>query len=69
MQLAFHGACTIKAKLETDIRNAQKAGYSALEIWTEKLDVYLEEINIWQLFPRHNNAFQNLLYTVYNVSS
>ena len=49
MQLAFHGACTIKAKLETDIRNAQKAGYSALEIWTEKLDVYLEQHTVEDL--------------------
>jgi 2-keto-myo-inositol isomerase len=43
MQLAFHGATTIKASLEADIRNAQQAGYSALEIWTEKLDEYLEK--------------------------
>jgi 2-keto-myo-inositol isomerase len=42
MQLAFHGATTIKADLEADVRNAAQAGYSALEIWTEKLDVYLE---------------------------
>ena len=42
MQIAFHGATTIKASLEDDIRNAAQAGYSALEIWTEKLDVYLE---------------------------
>jgi hypothetical protein len=26
MQLAFHGATTIKANLESDIRNSQQAG-------------------------------------------
>jgi 2-keto-myo-inositol isomerase len=46
MQLAFHGATTINATLEADIRNSQEAGYSALEIWTDKLDVYLEKHSV-----------------------
>ena len=44
MQLAFHGATTITASLEADIRNSQQAGYTALEIWTEKLDAFLEQL-------------------------
>ncbi len=49
MQLAFHGATTIKADLETDIRISQQAGYGALEIWTEKLDAYLETHSVADL--------------------
>ncbi len=63
MQLAFHGATTIKANLESDIRNSQQAGYSALEIWTEKLDVYLERhsvIDLKTLFEQHQIAPKTL---------
>ena len=49
MQLAFHGATTITASLEADIRNSQQAGYTALEIWTEKLDAFLEHRSVEDL--------------------
>jgi hypothetical protein len=63
MQLAFHGATTIKANLETDILNSQLAGYSALEIWTEKLNVYLEQHSVADLktlFEQHKIAPKTL---------
>ena len=59
MRLAFHGATTIKADLETDIRISQQAGYGALEIWTEKLDAYLETHSVADLkalFVEHGIA-------------
>jgi 2-keto-myo-inositol isomerase len=63
MQLAFHGATTIKASLEVDISNSQEAGYSALEIWTDKLDVYLQNQSVAELkalFEKHNIAPKTL---------
>ncbi len=63
MQLAFHGATTIRANLEADIRNAGDAGYSALEIWTEKMDVYLETHSVQELkelFAQHQVAPKTL---------
>lgn len=41
MILAFHGATTRTSNLETDVRVSAQAGYQALEIWAEKIDVYL----------------------------
>ncbi len=41
MLLAFNGATTQKAKLETDIETAATAGFKALEISAAKLDQYL----------------------------
>lgn len=41
MLLAFHGATTPKAKLETDIETAAAAGFKGLEIAVTKLDQYL----------------------------
>ncbi len=63
MQLAFHGATTINASLEADISNSREAGYSALEIWTEKLDVYLERYTVNDLktlLERHSIAPKTL---------
>jgi 2-keto-myo-inositol isomerase len=42
MQLAFHGATSMHANLETDIQVSQQAGYVALELWAGKVDTYLE---------------------------
>jgi 2-keto-myo-inositol isomerase len=42
MQLAFHGATTMKADLETDIAVSAQAGYVALELWAGKVDTFLE---------------------------
>jgi len=41
MILAFHGATTKTSSLETDVLITAQAGYRALEIWAEKMDVYL----------------------------
>ncbi|MBE0698420.1 MAG: sugar phosphate isomerase/epimerase [Anaerolineaceae bacterium] len=41
MILAFHGATTKTSSLETDVLISAQAGYRALEIWAEKMDVYL----------------------------
>ena len=43
MQLAFHGATTIKADLEADILNSQQAGYSAL---ADILSIFLGRIGL-----------------------
>jgi 2-keto-myo-inositol isomerase len=42
MILAFHGATTKTSPLETDVAITAKAGYKALELWAEKIDVYLQ---------------------------
>jgi 2-keto-myo-inositol isomerase len=42
MILAFHGATIKTSNLETDVTVTAKAGYRALELWAEKIDVYLE---------------------------
>lgn len=42
MQLAFHGATSMKADLQTDIEVSAKAGYVALELWASKVDTYLK---------------------------
>jgi len=42
MQLAFHGATSMKADLQTDIEVSAKAGYVALELWAAKVDTYLK---------------------------
>lgn len=42
MKLALNGATTMKADLATDIRAAQIAGFTYLEIWAAKLRKYLE---------------------------
>ncbi len=41
MILAFHGATTRTSNLETDVAVTAKAGYRALELWAEKVDIYL----------------------------
>jgi 2-keto-myo-inositol isomerase len=41
MILAFHGATTKTSNLETDVAITAQAGYQALEVWAEKIDVYL----------------------------
>ena len=41
MKLAFHGASTMTSDLETDVAITARAGFEALEIWTEKMDRYL----------------------------
>lgn len=49
MQLAFHGATSMKADLETDIRVSSEAGYVALELWTDKVDRFLEQHSVQDL--------------------
>lgn len=41
MLLAYHGATSMKADLETDIRACAAAGFKALELWAAKMDKYL----------------------------
>jgi 2-keto-myo-inositol isomerase len=41
MKLAFHGATTMTSDLETDVSITAGAGFKALEVWTEKMDRYL----------------------------
>ena len=43
MKLAFHGATTMTSDIETDVAVSARAGFSALEVWTAKLDRYLAE--------------------------
>lgn len=58
MILAFHGATTKTSSLETDISITAKAGYQALELWAEKIDVYL---------ATHSLADLNALFKQSNV--
>ncbi len=41
MRLAFHSATTMTSDLETDVAVTARAGFTALEIWAEKVDRYL----------------------------
>jgi len=57
MLLGFNGATTMKASLEEDVRAAAGAGFTALEIWADKMNRYLETHSLEelrQLFASHN---------------
>jgi len=43
MKLAFNGATTIKADLQTDIKAAGQAGFDFIEIWASKLRNFLKQ--------------------------
>ena len=42
MLLGFHGATTMTSNLETDVAISRAAGYKGLELWSDKVDTYLE---------------------------
>jgi 2-keto-myo-inositol isomerase len=49
MLLGFNGATTMKASLEEDVRAAAGAGFTALEIWAAKMNLYLETHSLEEL--------------------
>lgn len=49
MQLAFHGATSMKADLQTDIEVSANAGYTNLEPWTNKIDAFLQNHSLSDL--------------------
>lgn len=49
MQLGFHSATSMTADLETDLRVSAEAGFSGLEVWTDKLDPYLAQHSLNEL--------------------
>lgn len=56
MQLAFHGATSMQADLQTDIEISAKAGFEGLEIWTNKLEAFLQShslADLKALFAEH----------------
>ena len=56
MKLAFNGATTMRADLETDASVAAAAGYEYLEIWAAKLRTYLQNnspSHLKDLFAKH----------------
>ncbi len=56
MRLAFHGATTMTSDLQTDIAVTAQAGFTALELWTPKVDRYLAERPLAELcesFAQH----------------
>lgn len=64
MILAFHGATTKTSTLETDVRISAQAGYQALEIWADKLEVYLATHSLSDLQDLFEN--QHVLPLVIN---
>jgi len=64
MILAFHGATTKTSTLETDVRISAQAGYQALEIWADKLEVYLATHSLSDLKDLFEN--QHVLPLVIN---
>jgi len=46
MKLSLNGATTMKADLATDIRAASAAGFDCLEIWSAKLETFLQMSSI-----------------------
>jgi len=49
MQLGFHGATTMTASLETDISLTARGGWDGLEVWAEKVDLFLKTHSTPQL--------------------
>jgi 2-keto-myo-inositol isomerase len=49
MLLGFHGATTMTSDLETDVAIAREAGYKGLELWSGKVDIYLESHSLAEL--------------------
>lgn len=43
MKLGFHGATTMTSDLETDVAATAHAGYTALELWANKVDRFLAD--------------------------
>jgi len=56
VQLAWNGATSMKADLETDIEIARRAGYPLLEIWGAKLRHYLQRHTVAELSDRFREA-------------
>jgi 2-keto-myo-inositol isomerase len=57
MKLAFNGATTIKADLETDIKAASAAGFDFIEIWASKLRDFFKHKttkDLVKLLKEHN---------------
>jgi 2-keto-myo-inositol isomerase len=49
MRLGFHGATSMTADLETDIKATVQAGFKALELWAAKVDKYLTDHSLEEL--------------------
>jgi len=49
MRLGFHGATTMYADLETDIKATQHGGFRYLEVWASKMDTYLKSHSVDEL--------------------
>ena len=49
MQLGFHGATTMTASLEMDISLTARGGWDGLEVWAEKVDLFLKTHSTPQL--------------------
>jgi len=49
MQLGFHGATTMTASLETDISLTARGGWDGLEVWADKVDLFLKTHSTPQL--------------------
>lgn len=49
MLLGFHGATTMTSDLETDVAVSRQAGYRGLELWSAKVDKYLETHSLAEL--------------------
>jgi 2-keto-myo-inositol isomerase len=57
MQSCINGATTMPYTLEQDLEAASKAGFEAVEIWSRKLDTYLENRSVdalKELLDRHH---------------
>jgi 2-keto-myo-inositol isomerase len=56
VELAWSGACSMRADLETDIEIARRAGYPLLEIWGAKLRHYLQRHKVAELADRFKES-------------
>ena len=52
MYSCINGATTMPYTLEQDLEAAAKAGFEAVEIWSRKLDTYLETHSVEALKER-----------------
>ena len=59
MRLGFHGATTMTADLQTDLKATQHGGFGYLELWAAKMDTYLKDHSVDDLAS---------LFKTYNVT-
>lgn len=68
MNLALHGCSIMHTNLLTDIDIAKEVGYDAIEIWTPKLERYLDVgYDVEQLVPEMGSLRTSMISPLYGI--